>query len=180
MAAVNSHPQYFCEGGRGGGCLRLWQAEAGEWGRARGQVPDWLRLHHSSPITNGSPSHRQPGGVALLQDTGVFVCVWRVWAQTNTAWWTKGRMMIRKTLPSAGQKTTSPHVAFTGRGPSSCMFEIWHVLCEHWMTSQILQMIFTCEEITYCVNDFTSKRSLCWLWKWRWVFVACVFKWYWI
>lgn len=95
-----------------------------------------------SPITNGSPSHRQPGGAALLQDTGVFVCVWRVWAQTNTAWWTKGRMIIRKTLPSAGQKTTSPHVAFTGRGPSSRMFEIWHVLCEHWMTSRILSNDF--------------------------------------
>lgn len=149
MAAVNSHPQYFCEGGRGGGCLRLWQAEAGEWGRARGQVPDWHRLHHSLThhkwSAQRSPSHGQPGGAALLQDTGVFVCVWRVWAQTNTAWWTKGRMIIRKTLPSAGQKTTSPHVGnecFTGRGPSSCMFEIWHVLCEHWMTSRILSNNF--------------------------------------
>lgn len=90
-----------------------------------------------SPITNGSPSHGQPGGAALLQGSHWCVCLCSMCVE--------GRMIIRKTLPSAGQKTTSPHVGnecFTGRGPSSRMFEIWHVLCEHWMTSRILSNDF--------------------------------------
>lgn len=134
--------------GRSGG--RMPQIVAGRgWWVGEGSRPS-ARLTPASSLSHPSQMGRQAtGSQAVLLcykvPTGVFVCVWRVWAQTNTAWWTKGRMIIRKTLPSAGQKTTSPHVGnecFTGRRPSSCMFEIWHVLCEHWMTSRILSNNF--------------------------------------
>lgn len=168
--------------GRSGGRMPQIVAGRGWWVR-EGSRPS-ARLTPASSLSHPSQMGRQAtGSQAVLLCYKILVCLsvcggfelrQTLLDELKAGWWSGKhcRLLARRPHHHMWRSQDAGLHRACLRSDMCCVSTEWPL--------GYCPMIFTCEEITYCVNDFTSKRTLCWLWKWRWVFVACVFKWYWI